>query len=185
MPGNNYSGRGHGHTVCSPVLSPGGAPARFLRPTGGTPVIPSTARRVPDNTADRVNECIREQTRANVERVAARGPAAIDRRLRELDEEWDIERYVETLAPSLTLLGMTLGLTVSRKFFLVPFAVQGFFLQHALQGWCPPVPVLRRLGVRTQAEIDHERYALKALRGDFRNVTGPGSATQAVAAAGR
>ena len=123
-------------------------------------MIPSTARRVPENTADRVNECIREQTRANVERVAARGPAAIDRRLRELDEEWDIERYVETMAPTLTLLGMTLGLTVSRKFFVLPFAVQGFFLQHAVQGWCPPVPVFRR-----------RRYALKALRGDFRDVT--------------
>ena len=43
----------------------------------------------------------------------------------------------------------------------------GFLLQHALQGWCPPVPVFRRLGVRTTAEIDRERYALKALRGDF------------------
>ena len=148
-------------------------------------MIPSTARRVPDNTADHVNERIREQTRANVERVAARGPAAIDRRLRELDEEWDVERYVETMAPTLTLLGMTLGLTVSRKFFLVPFAVQSFFLQHALQGWCPPIPLLRRLGVRTQAEIDAEKYALKALRGDFRNVRGPGSVGQAVAAAER
>jgi hypothetical protein len=29
------------------------------------------------------------------------------------------------------------------------------------------VPVLRRLGFRTASEIDHERYALKALRGDF------------------
>ena len=148
-------------------------------------MIPSTARRVPDNTADHVNERIREQTRANVERVAARGPAAIDRRLRELDEEWDIERYIETMAPTLTLLGMTLGLTVSRKFFVIPFAVQSFFLQHALQGWCPPIPVLRRLGVRTQREIDDERAALKALRGDFRNVRGPGSTGQALAAAER
>ena len=45
--------------------------------------------------------------------------------------------------------------------------VGGFLLQHAVQGWCPPVPVFRRLGVRTQTEIDEERYALKALRGDF------------------
>ena len=148
-------------------------------------MIPSTARRVPDNTADHVNERIREQTRANVERVAARGPAAIDRRLRELDEEWDIERYIETMAPTLTLLGMTLGLTVSRKFFVIPFAVQSFFLQHALQGWCPPIPVLRRFGVRTEREIDDERTALKAIRGDFRTVRGPGSTGQALAAAER
>jgi hypothetical protein len=35
-----------------------------------------------------------------------------------------------------------------------------FLLQHGLQGWCPPLPVLRRLGVRTQREIDAEKYAL-------------------------
>jgi hypothetical protein len=32
------------------------------------------------------------------------------------------------------------------------------------------VPLFRRLGVRTASEIDEERYALKALRGDFRNL---------------
>jgi hypothetical protein len=145
-------------------------------------MLPSTIDRVPKNTAERVNESIHRRTEANVGRVAAGGPTAIDRRLRELDEEWDIERYVETLAPSFTLAGMTLGLTVSRKFFVLPFVVQAFFLQHALQGWCPPVPVLRRMGVRTQAEIGEERYALKALRGDFRGVSGAG---QALAAVGR
>ena len=29
------------------------------------------------------------------------------------------------------------------------------------------MPLLRRLGVRTQSEIEYERYALKLLRGDF------------------
>jgi hypothetical protein len=33
----------------------------------------------------------------------------------ELDREWDIERCVEMMAPTFTLLGMTLGLTVNRK----------------------------------------------------------------------
>jgi hypothetical protein len=138
--------------------------------------------RVPRNTAEHVNEQIRRKTEENVRRHAAMGPQAIERRLRELDEEWDVERYVETLAPSFTLAGMTLGLTVSKKFFILPFVVQAFFLQHALQGWCPPVPILRRLGVRTLAEIDEERYALKALRGDFRHAVS-GSANRAVEAA--
>jgi hypothetical protein len=146
-------------------------------------MLPSTAERVSHNTADAINERIRRQTRENVAQVAAGGPRAIERRLRELDEEWDVERYVETLAPSFTLAGMTLGLTVSRKFFLLPFVVQGFFLQHALQGWCPPVPVLRRFGVRTQHEIEEERNALKALRGDYRHISGTGSVDQALAAA--
>ncbi len=34
-------------------------------------------------------------------------------------------------------------------------------------GWCPPVPILRRGGLRTRTEINQEKYALKALRGDF------------------
>ena len=37
----------------------------------------------------------------------------------------------------------------------------------------PLHPVFRRLGIRTQREIELERYALKALRGDFdHGVTG-------------
>jgi hypothetical protein len=130
-------------------------------------MLPATACRVPANTAEHVNARIRRQTEENVRRLADAHPEAIERRLRELDAEWDVERCVETLAPSLTLLGIGLSLGVSRKFLLLPVVVQAFFLQHALQGWCPPVPVLRRLGVRTAAEINHERNALKALRGDY------------------
>jgi hypothetical protein len=130
-------------------------------------MLPATACRVPANTAEHVNARIRRQTEENVRRYASAGPQEIEDRLRELDAEWDIERCVEALAPSLTLLGIGLSLGVSRKFLLFPIAVQAFFLQHALQGWCPPVPILRRLGVRTVSEIDRERNALKALRGDY------------------
>jgi hypothetical protein len=142
-------------------------------------ITPSVAR-VSRNTAEHVNEEIRRRTEEDVARYVAAGPAAIDRRLDELDREWDVERYVETMAPTFTLLGMTLGLTVNRKWFVVPFVVQAFLLQHALQGWCPPIPALRRLGVRTASEIDEERYALKTLRGDFRGASGVGEALRAV-----
>jgi hypothetical protein len=60
-----------------------------------------------------------------------------------------------------------LGAFVSPRFLMLPGAVFGFFLQHAVQGWCPPLPVFRRIGVRTRREINREKYALKALRGDF------------------
>jgi hypothetical protein len=133
-------------------------------------MLPSTTGRVPINTAESINERIRRETEANIARVADEGPAAIDRRLEELDHEWDIERTLEANAASAALVGLALGATVDRKFFVLPALVAGFLLQHALQGWCPPVPVLRRLGFRTAAEIDYERYALKALRGDFREM---------------
>ena len=133
-------------------------------------MLPATTRRVRFNTSKAVNEQIKRSTEARITRAAAAGLPAIERRLRELDEEWDIERCVETMAPSFTLLGIGLGLTRHRAWFALPVIVQGFFLQHALQGWCPPIPVLRRLGVRTQNEIEEERFALKALRGDFRHI---------------
>ena len=146
-------------------------------------MIPSTIDRVRVNTDESINQQIRCRTEEKVACVAVQGPAAIERRLAELDNEWDIERFLETIAPTFTLLGMTLGVTRSRAWFLLPFLVQGFFLQHALQGWCPPIPILRRLGVRTFAEIDEERYALKALRGDFRHVSDEGSNSEDAASA--
>lgn len=128
---------------------------------------PSTVDRVPDNTACEYNERIRRQTEQCVAHYARQGPAAIDRRLAELDEEWDIERTLETNAASAVMVGSMLGFFVDRRFFLFPMAVGGFLLQHAVQGWCPPLPVFRAWGVRTQSEIDEEKFALKALRGDF------------------
>jgi hypothetical protein len=41
---------------------------------------------------------------------------------------------------------------------------------HAFSGRYPVLPVLRRMGLRTSREIARERYALKALRGDFRDM---------------
>ena len=133
-------------------------------------MLPSTADRVPLHTAEHVNEQIRRQTEQNVARIAAAGPQAIARRLEELDREWDVERTLEANGATAVLVGLTLGATVDRKFFFFPAVVAGFLLQHAVQGWCPPLPIFRRLGFRTQTEIDEERYALKALRGDFRQV---------------
>ena len=54
---------------------------------------------------------------------------------------------------------------------LLPALVTTFLFQHAVQGWCPPIPLLRRLGIRTSREIEIERVALKILRGDFVEAT--------------
>ena len=132
-------------------------------------MIPTTSERVPRHTAEHVNEWIREQTKANVARYSQAGSPAIDRRLRELDEEWDIERLLEANAASLVVIGTLLAAAVDKRFLIVPGVVGTFLLQHAIQGWCLPVPLFRRYGVRTQSEIDEERMALKALRGDFKH----------------
>jgi len=129
--------------------------------------MPSTNHRVAMNTSDSVNRHIREQTSQSVFGYASAGPDAINERLRELDQEWDVERAIQANASSLALTGLVLGVTVNRKWLLLPGVITMFLFQHAIQGWCPPIPILRRLGIRTSAEINEERYALKALRGDF------------------
>lgn len=134
-------------------------------------MIPSTTQRVPQHTTEHVNAEIRRRTEENIARHSGGGSVAIERRLRELEREWDMERTLEANASIIALLGLTLGATVSRKWFVLPGIVTAFLLQHAIQGWCPPVPIFRRLGFRTQTEIEQERYALKAVRGDFQHIS--------------
>ena len=129
-------------------------------------MLPATVSRVESATSAEINRRIASGITQSV-RHHAEHPEEIGRRLDELDHEWDIERTLEANAATLALGGTLLGAFVDRRFLILPAVVTGFLLQHALQGWCPPVPVFRRLGVRTAAEIGRERYALKALRGDF------------------
>lgn len=127
----------------------------------------STRRRVPAHSSADANRQIRQRTDDRVGRLSGH-PTRIAARLRELDREWDIERAIEANAASLALAGLALGLLHDRRWMALPVLVSGFLLQHAVQGWCPPVPVLRALRFRTADEINEERMALKALRGDFK-----------------
>src|SRR5881628_2878388 len=139
--------------------------------------------RVQAHTAREVNETIEREARLRVVHAATQPTTAISRRINDLEDEWDIERWLETNASALALTGTVLGLLVNKKFFAIPCLVLPFLFQHAVQGWCPPVPVLRRKGVRTRREIDAERYALKALRGDFSSVQANGDRNAAGRAA--
>lgn len=135
-------------------------------------MLPKTSQRVPADTSTDVNRRIEQQMAQSV-RYHEAHPQHIDQRLHELDGEWDIERTLEANAATLVLGGTLLGTFVDRRFLALPAVVAAFLLQHAVQGWCPPVPFFRKRGVRTMREIDTERYALKALRGDFGPI-GPG-----------
>jgi hypothetical protein len=106
-------------------------------------LISPTTDRVQRHTDEDLNGRTTRQTETNVASFAA-DPRLIDRRLEELDREW--------------------------RWYFLPTAVATFLLQHAVQGWCPPVGLFRRLGVRTEREIDEERYALKLMRSDFGGV---------------
>jgi hypothetical protein len=145
--------------------------------------MPSTRERVPQNTDDIVNRRIQRDIENSV-RYFAHHPEQIPDRLQELDDEWDIERTLQANAAAIAFTGVALAATGRRSWLVLPAFVTGFLLQHAIQGWCPPVPLLRRLGFRTAYEIEQERAALKALRGDFEQVTtAPDPAAAALQAA--
>ncbi|MDX2132967.1 MAG: hypothetical protein SFY69_13040 [Planctomycetota bacterium] len=134
--------------------------------------IATNATRAQSHTRPHINERIRRDTERRVRALAGR-PDEIRQRMRELDLEWDVERCLETGSAALTLTGLVLGTTLHRRWLLLSAAVQGFFMQHALQGWCPPLPLFRSLGVRTQREIEGERHALKALLGQYAGADAP------------
>jgi hypothetical protein len=134
---------------------------------GSITSLPGTNERVARHTSNSVNARIRYSMYKHVAAYEYADRQAIDERIEELNREWDIERVLEANAASIALLGAALGATVNRRWFALPAIVAGFLLQHAVQGWCPPLPLLRKLGVRTAAEIHEEIVALKALRGDF------------------
>jgi len=119
--------------------------------------------RVRHSTAPEVNREIDRRTNDNIRRYANSSEEVIHRRIEELDQEWDIERTLEVNASTLALSGLLLGVTVNRKWLALPGVVLSFLLQHGLQGWCPPLPMLRKMGIRTRSEIDREKYELRAL----------------------
>lgn len=123
--------------------------------------------RVRRHTSKRSNERIDHAIADTIKAHAGESDAVLTRRLDELDREWDVDRTLQTAAATMALTTATLGLRVNRRWLVLTGGILGFLLLHGTRGWCPPLPVLRRLGVRTRAEIDRERFALKFLRGDF------------------
>jgi hypothetical protein len=122
--------------------------------------------RVRRHTAAEVLRRIDDQTVAGLTRCA-KSPAQTDQRLSELDREWDIDRALEVEAATMGLIGLVLGTLVRKQLLALPAIVAAAVLLQATTGRYPLMPLFRRLGLRTAKEIARERYALKALRGDF------------------
>jgi len=115
----------------------------------------------------KIDKKIREQ----IMHYAAQPRDVISRRIFELEREWDIERVLEANASGIGLASLIYGLVVNKKCLFITGTVLSFLFLHAARGWCPPVPLLRRAGVRTRQEIDRELFALKVLRGDFQTIS--------------
>jgi hypothetical protein len=111
-------------------------------------------RRIDDDTLDHLME-------------VENHPETAARRLEALDREWDIDRTLEAEAAAMGLLGLALGTFVRPALLAIPATVGAAVFLFGTRGIYPLLPIFRRLGIRTAREIERERYAVKALRGDF------------------
>src|SRR5690554_6673874 len=126
--------------------------------------------RVRHNTSEKINRQIDRSTLHNVRKYRNYSKEAIAERIKDLKKEWDIERTLEISASSLALIGIIISSFVNKKWNILSGIVMSFLLLHGLQGWCPPLPLFRRMGIRSRQEIEEEIYALKIVRGDFGNI---------------
>lgn len=127
-------------------------------------VIPPTTGRVP--VRDRHVETIVQNVGATVQAT----PQSIDERLTKLDYEWDIDRIYEATIGLICVVGLVLAVTVNRWWLVLPAFGAISLFTHALFGWSVFLMLFRAMGIRTGTEIAYERYALKALRGDFHQI---------------
>ncbi len=135
-------------------------------------IIPPTNQRVELHTARKISRQIEQKTLANLRKYRHASYEEITLRLKELDREWDTERVIEANDGFLILLSTIQGAASRKPFWSVLTGVTAFFLaQHAFQGWCLLIPLIRRMGIRTPEEINREKMALKYLRGDFSSGT--------------
>jgi hypothetical protein len=128
-----------------------------------------------------VNTRLDRQARQRVRLAASSDPSELGRRLESLDREWDVERVIEAEAALTGLAGLALGAGLDRRLLAVPMFAFAMVLIHGLHGWYPLLPLLRRFGARTEDEIARERYAIKALRGDFAALPEGNAAARAAA----
>lgn len=133
---------------------------------------PPNSKRVELSTKHNINKKIREDTVKNVVKYSSLNKQDAASRIEKLNREWDTERILEANASLGILITIFLGFAFSRLWFYISALIAFYLLQHAIQGWCPPVPIIRKLGVRTMSEIHNEKTAIKAMRGDFEGAAG-------------
>jgi hypothetical protein len=118
------------------------------------------------HSAESNNDRIDRETRDSLDEVAD-SSELVRKRLGELDREWHVDRAL--MLNFAVIGGLSGGMTMRSllrtgrfggwgTFFWIQVA---FLAHHAIRGWCPPLPVFRRLGFRSAREICAERCVLE------------------------
>jgi hypothetical protein len=112
-------------------------------------------------TPQKVNQKNDAKMEQSLQHFQHQSVEAIEERIAKLDKEWDVSRMLDLTAATLSLSGVILAAKVHKKWLWLPGVVTTFLIQHAIQGWCPPIALYRQFGARSRQELDREKYALR------------------------
>jgi len=103
--------------------------------------------------------------------LADAGRQAITDRLEEIEREWSAGRATKATIGVIVVVGLALAGLTSNPWWLILPSIGGLLLLQYLftrSSWLGAT--FREMGFRSGADIDEEKFALKALRGDFRGL---------------
>lgn len=126
-----------------------------------SPAIKNPHDRVRNRSPKSFTKEIDMETDYVVKNTIQSGAFAIRERLLQLDKEWDIDRALDFLFS--TTVGAQLAVAMKKRnlnYIWFPIVQTAFLFMHTTYGWCPPVPLLRKMGFRTRFEIQSEREEL-------------------------
>jgi len=102
--------------------------------------------------------------------LADAGPHAITERLEELELEWSAGRMTKVTTGLLIVGGFALASLLSPMWLVLPAVAGLLLLQYTFSRVSLLGAMFHRIGFRSGGDIDQEKFALKALRGDFRHL---------------
>jgi hypothetical protein len=114
-----------------------------------------------------VNERIDRETDERVRYYATRPVDFVSHRISELDSEWDVDRVLRADIAGLGLIGAGLLVALRKSWLALPIVALSLVAGSSTDTTQPLLVALRQIGVRTRGDIERERTALRALRGDF------------------
>lgn len=123
--------------------------------------------RVEAATITGVNSEAIEEIEDRVKCYALRSREDVERRIYELDREWDVEKFIGMKTAFLAIAGTLLGVMKDKRWLILPGISLPYLLYSSVVKRNPLTPLLINFGIRSKKEIELERYAMKAIRGDF------------------
>ena len=117
-----------------------------------------------------LRRCPDHDLECRIRALAEAGPAAIDERLTQLDRAWTAGRAAKAAIGVAVVAGLALGLTVNLWFLLLPIVGGAVLVEYVFSRQSLLGAMFRSMGLPSGADVEQEKLALKALRGDFKHL---------------